>query len=420
MRMLRFVSLTIMTCAGVIAVAPVASGGPKLVEVCDTGGCRMVDPTKPTPKKPRPADTGVQIKQEYQGEDLAALEVAALEGDAVAAYKLATVYGRGLVGVEKDREKAISFYSIGAEQGHVDSARGAALSLLYESPPAPEPEDDAEVAPDGGDETLDGGKVEDDAAAGKKIQASAKALPSDKQYSTDSSELQRATRYLYTAANGGDPVAMLELGKLFYSGAVLGKDIARAGTWFEQAANAGSADAQYYIGQMYFRGTGMRQDGYQAIKWTREAARNGSVLGQRALGQLYINGYETIAPDLNEADRWLTAAAQNGDPQSARLLDKLRSGQYMPGGEFTSLLPAGDLVRASDAAMLAIEDARAQLAAGRPLSELGAISWGDEDGDGLSDGETKVVSQPSSDCFEIETGYREGGQWIEQTETHCL
>ena len=216
-------------------------------------------------------------------------------------------------------------------------------------------------------------------------------------------EIQKAIGYLYAASDQGDPAAQLELAKLMYAGRYIGKDINGAAEIFETLAGQNNADAAYYVGQMYFTGTGRQQNGYQAITWTRKAATNGSVLGQRALGQLYINGYETVGKDRIEADRWLTAAAQNGDEASARLLQMMREGAYVPAGDLTALLPAGDIVRASEAAMQGIEMARARVARGEPLIQPTSVSWGDGDYDGKPDGQTTVTPlQSGGSCYVIE------------------
>jgi hypothetical protein len=84
----------------------------------------------------------------------------------------------------------------------------------------------------------------------------------------------------------------------------------------ERAATAGDADAQYRLGLRYLRGEGGRQDGFAALSWLRRAAESGHVQAQLALGRLYLSGYDTVGQDLGESDRWLTAAASQGDPEA--------------------------------------------------------------------------------------------------------
>lgn len=87
----------------------------------------------------------------------------------------------------------------------------------------------------------------------------------------------------------------------------------------ERAAAAGDADAQYRLGLRHLRGEGVRQDGFAALGWLRRAAESGDVRAQLALGRLYLSGYDTVGQDLGESDRWLTAAAAQGDLEAKEL-----------------------------------------------------------------------------------------------------
>ncbi len=402
-----------LVCAGLMAAAAAAAGAQtpgREYEVCTSSGCRMVDPSKPkaarAPERSAPAAATSSI-EEYRGEALSALQEQALAGDAVAAYKLASVYDRGLAGVERDRSEAIRFYKIGADAGHAGAARGAAIALLsVEALPVvstPPVKPVSESSP----EPLEG-------APAPTVELAVEPTPKP-----PAEDVQAAMGYLFQAADAGDPIARLELAKQLYSGVYLGRDVAGAGQVFQELADAGNADAQYFVGQMHFRGTGRPQNGYQAITWTRKAAVNGSMLGQRALGRLYINGYDSIGKDRVEASRWLTAAAQNGDPESARLLELLRSGRYVPGTDLTSVLSGGDIIKASDAALRGIEDMRARLARGEDLAGGETIGWGDGDGDGKSDGQTTVTPAGGASCYTIEHLSFIEGQSVRREERVC-
>lgn len=87
----------------------------------------------------------------------------------------------------------------------------------------------------------------------------------------------------------------------------------------ERDAAAGDADAQYRLGLRHLRGEGVRQDGFAALRWLRQAAESGDVRAQLALGRIYLAGYDTAGQDLGESDRWLTAAASQGDREAEKL-----------------------------------------------------------------------------------------------------
>lgn len=372
----------------------------QLFEVCTADGCKMVDPRNPTKKTELEKKKDAAIAQEtpgYQGESLSVLLEASRNGDPVASYKLGTVYDKGLIGMPKDEAKATALYKQAADGGVIPAARNVALLLLKDPEPAkPEAQE----------------KNEKDKADAEKAEVKPKkaALPK-----RDPMKLQMGVRYLYQAANANDEVAMVELGRQLFTGDILSRDIRGAAKWFERSAELGSADAQYFIGQMHFRGKGRRQNGAEAIRWTRKAAIGGSVLGQRALGLLYVHGYETIRKDRVEADRWLTAAAQNGDIDSAKLKEILKSGGYLPSKGLISLLPAGDIIEASDAAKLAISQARSLLAEGKKPSEAKPVSFGSGDGQ-----EVTIKKQTSDFCFDYEVSYRVGGEQKEDTQNACF
>lgn len=87
----------------------------------------------------------------------------------------------------------------------------------------------------------------------------------------------------------------------------------------ERDAAAGDVDAQYRLGLRQLHGEGGRQDGFAALRWLRQAAESGDVRAQLALGRIYLTGYDTVGQDLGESDRWLAAAAAQGDREAEQL-----------------------------------------------------------------------------------------------------
>lgn len=397
--------------------------GPRLVELCTANGCRMIDPMARKPaRQPAVDDASSTSAATYKGEPLDALEVAARDGNGLAAYKAGSVYLGGLAGHEVDLNRAIELFSLGADVGHAPSARGAALALLELGRPSlPESTDQTDEDtlstsdPASDKEELFGGEDVLERAAPESPIADdvISTLPPEK--------ASKMIAFLYQAAEGNDLRGMMELGRLLYSGVFVERDTVSAAYWFDRAATAGSADAKYYLGQMHFRGQGRRQSSYEAIRITKSAAESGSVLAQRALGQLYINGYQTIGVDALAAERWLTAATRNGDPSSAELLELLKSGEYIPGGQgFMLALSPGDVVSASDAAMRGIEAARERVKNGGNLVIRETVEWPDRNGDGLPDGQSVVSPAAGQDCYTIEHETRGvGGLSEERVETVC-
>jgi len=82
--------------------------------------------------------------------------------------------------------------------------------------------------------------------------------------------------------------------------------------------------AAYDLGLRYFRGDGVTQNSYKALEWMRTAAEGGDVKAQAALGRLYFTGLEEMGSDLQEAERWLSSAASQGDAESKKLLEQVQ------------------------------------------------------------------------------------------------
>lgn len=244
------------------------------VRVCDSSGC-TVRPTGMEARRTVDEPSGPQGDPDaYRGEQVADLQAAARQGDSVADYKLGLVHAYGLQGRRADLPRAAGYFRAAAEAGHAGGQYR--LGQLY--------------------------------AAGQGVAR----RPAE------------ALRLFTTAAEAGHPGAAYELGMMLVEGIGVPRDPQGGARWLETAANAGIPPAQRNLGLLYFRGTGVRQDGHLAMTWTRRAAEAGDVEAQTALGKLYLTGYDTVGQDLNEADRWLSAAAGQGSREAEKALDELR------------------------------------------------------------------------------------------------
>ena len=83
--------------------------------------------------------------------------------------------------------------------------------------------------------------------------------------------------------------------------------------------------AAYDLALRYFRGDGVPQNSYKAIQTMRDSGERGFLEAQKALGKLYFSGLEEMGSDLNEAHRWLSMAAGQGDKEASGLLEKVTS-----------------------------------------------------------------------------------------------
>ena len=87
----------------------------------------------------------------------------------------------------------------------------------------------------------------------------------------------------------------------------------------EEAA-ASEPKAAYDLSLRYFRGDGVQRNSYQALQWMRKAGHGGLLEAQKALGGYYLSGFEEMGSDPQEAEKWLSMAAAQGDQESAARL----------------------------------------------------------------------------------------------------
>ena len=117
------------------------------------------------------------------------------------------------------------------------------------------------------------------------------------------------------AAERGDAEAQKELGRCYYYGKEVEKDLREAVHWCRKAAEQGLAAAQYKLGICYDTGEGVAKDSREAARWYRKAAEQGYADAQYNLGVCYRDG-EGVEKDSREAVRWFRKAAEQGDAQA--------------------------------------------------------------------------------------------------------
>ena len=100
------------------------------------------------------------------------------------------------------------------------------------------------------------------------------------------------------------------------------QDFKQAAAWYRKAAEQGDAIAQLQLGRMYFAGQGVPQDFKQAYVWTREAAEQRVAKAQFILGVMYGQG-RGVPQDDQKAYAWVSVAAVNGVGQAAEVRDSV-------------------------------------------------------------------------------------------------
>ena len=111
---------------------------------------------------------------------------------------------------------------------------------------------------------------------------------------------------------------LLILGKNYYRGEGVKKDIKKALNYFTLAGKKGNVEAQYWAGLTYDSGLVEDENHTQAIKWYTRAAEGGNVEAMKWLGFIYkYQGKYKLA------EKYLKAAAEFGDENAAMTLAPL-------------------------------------------------------------------------------------------------
>jgi TPR repeat protein len=119
---------------------------------------------------------------------------------------------------------------------------------------------------------------------------------------------------IINSAEKGNISALNALGKAYYYGKKIEKNLARAFDYFMRAALAGNASSQNNIGTLFRRGVGVTQDFELAIEWYKKAANQNLPRAQWNLGTLYLSD-EMSQKDISQGIAWLKkSASQNYGP----------------------------------------------------------------------------------------------------------
>jgi TPR repeat protein len=254
------------------------------------------------PSVPRPLTRAEKIR---------ILEQQSAQGDVQAHLLLEQLYREGH-GVPKDPARALGHLEQAATLGHLPSQQLAAMRL-YTGREAPE----------------------DAARAARWFEAAAAQGDAESQYAIGvlyalgegvARDDARAVAWYTKAANGGSRGGQHAMGIRHLDGKGVRQDDAQALAWFRRAADQGYAPAQYNLASMYRDGRGVaKSDEHMALAagLYLKAAQQGLPDAQYMLGLMHTTGVGT-ARDLRQAEHWWARAAEQGDEESARLLEGLR------------------------------------------------------------------------------------------------
>ena len=105
-----------------------------------------------------------------------------------------------------------------------------------------------------------------------------------------------ALPWLDKAAQGGNPFAKYQLGKLLLTGAVeVAKNTERALELLMERAEAGDQFAQYTLGKAYLLGQDIPQDQKRAVHWLKQSAEQGNQYAKFFLDRVYGSIFSSTA-----------------------------------------------------------------------------------------------------------------------------
>ncbi len=131
-----------------------------------------------------------------------------------------------------------------------------------------------------------------------------------------------AMRWGHLAADRGDAAAMDFVGSMFLRGVGVKQNPAIAAGYFKAGAGE-SATACWNLGQCYFGAQGVDQDIPKALEIWKQAVDMGSGRAAATVAMVYLAG-DGVAPDLVEARKFATRAAEMNDPSGLIVLGEIQ------------------------------------------------------------------------------------------------
>src|SRR5262249_29063706 len=118
--------------------------------------------------------------------------------------------------------------------------------------------------------------------------------------------------------------AEYRIGLLYMRGDGVLRSMPDAVAWFRRAGAVGHVDAQFQLGRIYFGGSNTGPSGTD--DWIRTTSQQDGESSLKARKALFPNGL-TVEKDLNEAMRWISAAASAAHVEAQAILgDMYRRG----------------------------------------------------------------------------------------------
>jgi len=156
--------------------------------------------------------------------------------------------------------------------------------------------------------------------------------------STVEKNVDEAIKWFKLAAAQNHSKAQFQLGKMYlYGEEGVKKNYVYALGYLRDAAVNNYAEAQYELGNYYLMGKAENVDYAKALKWYRAAAAQQHVRAMVALGGILYEGKGGIKPRPDEAKHYLSLAAEFGDAEAIKALRKISNHTQSPARNSTSI-----------------------------------------------------------------------------------
>lgn len=132
----------------------------------------------------------------------------------------------------------------------------------------------------------------------------------------ENSDLQSDSDFsnLMYAAESGDTLAQVVVGKMYMEGSRVKQDSGKAYMWFYKAAQKGNSEAEYYLGKCYTNSICTDYDSAKAERWMKLAAEHGFAEAQYEMGIRHFAKVNITCEEKKEMIEWFKLSAQQEYP----------------------------------------------------------------------------------------------------------
>ncbi|MGD8885865.1 MAG: tetratricopeptide repeat protein, partial [Gammaproteobacteria bacterium] len=135
-------------------------------------------------------------------------------------------------------------------------------------------------------------------------------------------DIKEAIKWFELAAKQNHIRAQYQLGKIYLYGEGIKANLNQAYYYLSKAAEENHLDSQYELGNYYLQGSPNQRRYAKAVKWFRRAASSDHLKSIYMLGKLTYEGKGTKR-NIDEAKRLLTVASDTGLPDATKYLEKI-------------------------------------------------------------------------------------------------